>query len=258
MPSCKIRGVVFDMDGVVVDSHPSHRRAWKQFLQSVGHDPTDEELDVILDGHKREEILQHFLGDLSPHTITEYGARKDRILRELDEELRPIEGVVEFLCSLRRAGTRIGLATSAGHRRTHATIADLGLPQYFDAIVTGDDVARGKPDPSIYCLAADRLRLAPGNLVAIEDAVAGVQAATAAGIRCIGIAFGAKKGLLRSAGADPVVAHFRVLSLSRLCEHFSGGTRWKQKSDNALCGKLNRLTSRDLTRSSSGERKYRD
>lgn len=99
MPSCNIRGVVFDMDGVVVDSHPGHRRAWKQFLQSAGRDATDKELDVILDGHKREEILRHFLGDLSPDKITEYGARKDQMLRELDEEIRPMAGVVEFLGS---------------------------------------------------------------------------------------------------------------------------------------------------------------
>jgi beta-phosphoglucomutase len=221
MPSCKIRGVVFDLDGVVIDSHPGHRRAWKQFLQSVGRDATETELDVILDGHKREDILHYFFGDLAPEKITEYGARKDHMLRELDEELRPIAGVVEFLGSLRQAGARIGLATSASHKRTHATIAELGLTHYFDAIVTGDEVACGKPDPSIYRLAAEHLQEAPQNLVAIEDALAGVQAATTAGIRCIGIASGAKAEILRSAGADPVVSHFQQLSLPTLQEHLS-------------------------------------
>ena len=224
MSSCKIRGVVFDMDGVVVDSHPGHRRAWKKFLQSVGRDATDTELDVILDGHKREEILRRFFGDLSPETITEYGARKDQMLRELDEELRPIAGVVDFLGSLRRAGTRIGLATSASHKRTHATISELGLTHYFDAIVTGDEVACGKPDPSIYRVAAEGLREAPRNLVAIEDAAAGVKAATAAGMRCVGLAFGTKAEILRSAGADPVVSQFQQLSISTLQEHFSAGS----------------------------------
>lgn len=221
MPSCKIRGVVFDMDGVVIDSHPSHRRAWKQFLQSVGRDATETELDVILDGHKREDILHYFFGDLSPEKITEYGTRKDQMLRELDEELRPTAGVVEFLGSLRQAGVRIGLATSASHKRTHATIAELGFTHYFDAIVTGNDVALGKPDPSVYRLAAERLREAPRNLIAVEDAVAGVQAATTAGIRCIGFAFGARAEVLRSAGADPVVSHFQQLSLTALQEYFS-------------------------------------
>jgi HAD superfamily hydrolase (TIGR01509 family) len=221
MPSCKIHGVVFDMDGVVIDSHPGHRRAWKQFLQSAGRDATETELDVILDGHKREDILHYFFGDLAPEKITEYGARKDQMLRELDEELRPIAGVVEFLVSLRQAGARIGLATSASRKRVHATIAELGLTHYFDVIVTGDEVACGKPDPSIYRLAAEYLQEAPQNLVAIEDALAGVQAATTAGIRCIGLAFGAKAEILRSAGADPVVSHFQQLSLPTLQEHFS-------------------------------------
>jgi HAD superfamily hydrolase (TIGR01509 family) len=161
-----------------------------------GRDATETELDVILDGHKREDILYYFFGDLAPEKITEYGAP-------------------------RQAGARIGLATSASHKRVHATIAELGLTHYFDVIVTGDEVACGKPDPSICRLAAEYLQAAPQNLVAIEDALAGVQAATTAGIRCIGLAFGAKAEILRSAGADPVVSHFQQLSLPTLQEHFS-------------------------------------
>jgi beta-phosphoglucomutase-like phosphatase (HAD superfamily) len=79
----------------------------------------------------------------------------------------------------------------------------------------------GKPDPSIYRLVAERLQEAPQSLVAIEDALAGVQAATTAGIRCIGLAFGARAEILRSAGADPVVSHFQQLSLPTLQERFS-------------------------------------
>jgi HAD superfamily hydrolase (TIGR01509 family) len=221
MPNREIRGVVFDMDGVVVDSHPSHRRAWKKFLQSVGRDPTDAELDVILDGQKREEILRRFLGDLSPEKIREYGARKDQMLRELDEPLQPITGVVNFLDSLKQAGVRIGLATSASSKRASATIAELGLTHYFDAIATGDDVTSGKPDPAIYRLAANRLRTSESNLLAIEDAASGVESATSAGMRCVGFASGAKAAALRSAGADPVVSTFQQISLTMLHGYFS-------------------------------------
>jgi beta-phosphoglucomutase-like phosphatase (HAD superfamily) len=72
-----LRGVVFDMDGVIIDSHPAHRLAWKAFLESVGRETRDEELDFILDGYKRAEILEHFLGKLAPEQIAEYGNRKD-------------------------------------------------------------------------------------------------------------------------------------------------------------------------------------
>ena len=95
-----LRGIVFDMDGVIIDSHPLHRRAWKTFLQTVGRDITDAELDFILDGRKREEILCYFLGELSPSQIIDYGTRKDEMLRQLAEEMQPLQGIAEFLDSL--------------------------------------------------------------------------------------------------------------------------------------------------------------
>lgn len=212
----QIRGVVFDLDGVIVDSHPTHRRAWKQFLDSVGRSTTDAELDFILDGRKREEILRHFLGDLSLEQIREYGDHKDDMLRRLGNGMHPVEGVMEFLASLRRAGLRIGLATSAGRDRTLGTLSELGLGRCFDAIITGDEVAIGKPDPLIYRLAAERMREEPRHLIAVEDAVAGVKAATDAGMRCVGVAPAQRADGLRIAGADPIVPNFRAFSVSQL------------------------------------------
>jgi beta-phosphoglucomutase len=211
-----IRGIVFDMDGVIIDSHPLHRRAWKTFLQTVGREVTDDELDFILDGRKREEILCYFLGELTPQQIAEHGTHKDEMLRLLAEDMQPLPGAVDFLDLLCRLGIRIGLATSAGTRRAHGTLKDLGLSHYFDAIVTGDEVAMGKPDPAIYRLVAERLNETPENLLAVEDAVSGVKAARAAGMRCVGIASAERAAPLRAAGADPVVPDFRSLSFEQL------------------------------------------
>ena len=211
-----LRGIVFDMDGVIIDSHPLHRRAWKTFLQTAGRKVTDAELDFILDGRKREEILCHFLGELSPSQIVDYGARKDEMLRQLAEDMQPLRGVVEFLDSLSQVGIRIALATSAGHRRAHGTLRGLGLARYFDAIVTGDEVASGKPDPAIYRLVAERLNEVPENLLAVEDAVSGVKSARAAGMRCVGIAPAERAEELRAVGADPVISDFQSFSLMQL------------------------------------------
>jgi HAD superfamily hydrolase (TIGR01509 family) len=211
-----IRGIVFDMDGVIIDSHPLHRRAWKTFLHTVGREVTDDELDFILDGRKREEILSYFLGELTPSQIAEHGAHKDEMLRLLAEDMQPLPGVVGFLDSLYGIGLRIGLATSAGTRRAHGTLKELGLSHYFEAIVTGDEVAIGKPDPAIYLLVAERLNEAPENLVAVEDAVSGVKAARAAGMRCVGIASAERAESLRAVGADPVIPDFQSLSLEQL------------------------------------------
>ncbi len=211
-----LRGVVFDMDGVVIDSHPAHRAAWKSFLESVGRCTSDKELDFILDGRKREEILEYFLGKLDSEQIAEYGHRKDELLRSHGNRLEPMTGVVEFMDHLGTSGIRMALATSAGRRRACGTLEELGLAHYFETIVTGDEVAAGKPDPAIYHLAAARLHEAPGHLLAVEDAVSGVKAARGAGMRCVGVAHNGRAEQLRLAGANPIIEDFRTLSLGKL------------------------------------------
>lgn len=211
-----LRGLVFDMDGVVIDSHPAHRTAWQMFLADVGRPTSDQELDIILDGGKREEILKHFLGDLDAHQVAEYGKRKDEILRNVGSKLKPMPGVVQFLDGLLQAGIRVALATSASRSRTCSTLDELGLTHYFDTIVTGDEVATGKPDPSIYRLAATRMQESPNELLAVEDAISGVKAARGAGMRCLGIAHNGRAEALRLAGANPIVDDFRSLSLREL------------------------------------------
>jgi beta-phosphoglucomutase len=211
-----LRAIVFDMDGVVIDSHPAHRRAWQKFLGTVRREVTEAELDFVLDGRKREEILRYFLGELEPSKIAQYGALKDEMLQQLGEGLRPFPGIMEFLNSLSHAGMRMALATSAGWLRTCGTLEELGLSHYFEAIVTGDEVGKGKPDPAIYRLAAERLAETPESLLVVEDAVSGVKSARAAGMRCLGVASDQRADALRDAGADPVISDFRSLSLSRL------------------------------------------
>jgi beta-phosphoglucomutase len=211
-----LRGVVFDMDGVIIDSHPAHRLAWKAFLQSVGRETSDAELDFILEGCKRAEILKHFLGELPPEQIAEYGNRKDELLKKHNHSVQPIPGVVEFLGDLSEAGIRTGLATSASRKRALGTLGELGLAHYFHTIVTGDDVTAGKPDPALYRSAAERMHESPELLLAVEDAASGVKSARAAGMRCLGVASAQRAHLLQAAGADPIIPDFRAFSLIQL------------------------------------------
>lgn len=215
-----LHGVVFDMDGVVINSHPAHRAAWKSFLESVGRSVSDTELEFILDGRKREEILEYFLGKLDSDQIAEYGHRKDELLRSHADGLEPMIGVVEFLDRLCNSGVRTALATCAGRRRACGTLEKLGLAHYFETIVTGDDVAAGKPDPAIYRLVATRMREAPDRLLAVEDAVSGVKSARGAGMYCLGVAHNGRADALRSAGANPIIEDFRTLSLRQLEDCF--------------------------------------
>ena len=214
------RGVIFDMDGVLIDSHPIHKKVWSQFLASVNRPVSDDELDFVLDGRKREEILRHFLGDLSEDRLKEYGRRKDELYAESSKDLRTIAGVEEFLASLEAAGLLMAVGTSASFQRARDTLAVLGILPRFSALVTGNDVANGKPDPEIFLRAAERLNLAARNLLVVEDAVSGVNAAKAAGMKCLGIAANGRGGDLRAAGADHVIPDYSEISLQAVQQLF--------------------------------------
>jgi HAD superfamily hydrolase (TIGR01509 family) len=215
-PPPELRGVVFDMDGVLVDSHAAHRQAWRLFLHALGRDMQDSDLEFILDGRKRIDILRHLFGDLPECELQEFGRRKDSIFRQIQLTVSPVRGAVRLVDELHQRGALLAVATSASRSRAHATLAQLGMRKYFKAVVTGDDVLRGKPDPAVYLLASDRLRIEKRHLLAVEDAVSGVQAAVAAGIACIGIALHELPKNLIAAGAVHVVPDFKELTSSEM------------------------------------------
>jgi len=224
-------GVVFDLDGVVVDSHPLHKRAWRAFLASLGKQVSESDLDFIFEGRRRRDILIHFLGDLSDSAIQEYGNKKDEFFRQASAVLEPVSGSVEFIKSLEKAGLCIGLATSASQQRARWTLRQLEIADYFDVVVTGDDVAQSKPDPTIYRLAAQRLSVSPECLLAVEDSVCGVRSAKSAGLCCLGIALGPNVDSLILSGAARVVPNLMGLSITDLEEVFSTYSRKWQSSD---------------------------
>jgi HAD superfamily hydrolase (TIGR01509 family) len=219
-----IEGVVFDMDGVLIDSHPVHRIAWSKFLATVGKSVSEEGLGFILAGRRREEILRHFLGDLPEAKIAEYGHQKDLFFEENFQDVRLIPGVRKFLEALETEGLDAGIATSASSARTWGTLRRLKLDQKFSVVVTGDDVDAGKPDPEVYSLAAQRMNLPPEKLLALEDAPCGVQAAKSAGMRCVGVSTNGRAEMLRQCGAELVIPDFLDLCVETLL-HVLGNQR---------------------------------
>jgi beta-phosphoglucomutase len=210
------RGVIFDMDGVIVDSHPSHKKAWRKFLHAMGKEVSDDELEFILEGHTRKHILRHFLGDLSESQLVEYGNRKDQFFREVGTDADPVAGAVEFIEHLKQSNIGVAVATSASRQRTSWTLERLKLTSYFEAVVTADEVVQSKPDPLVYSVAAKRLGLCPEQIIAFEDSIAGIMSAKSAGLRCVGVADQSKAETLRRGGADHVVPNFVGLRVSEL------------------------------------------
>jgi HAD superfamily hydrolase (TIGR01509 family) len=211
-----LQALIFDLDGVVVDSHAAHKHAWRRLFASLGRNFSDAELEFVVEGNKREEILCHFLGELPAEQIKEYGARKEALFKDCASELKPIPGLEHFFAEIAAAGLPIALASSASRSRVEYLLRQLGFTRLFHTIVTGDDVSRGKPDPALFQIAAAQLGIEARDILVCEDAMNGVAAAKAAGMKCLAIAANGRAPILEKAGADKIIPDFTSVRLEDL------------------------------------------
>ena len=180
--------LIFDMDGVVIDSNPLHRESWEEFNRRYGVVTTGEMLARMY-GRRNDEIVRDFFGDsLSPEEVAARGAAKEELYRKilegrLEEALTP--GVRPFLQEYSNAPK--ALATNAEPANVNFLLDRAALRQYFKVVVSGDQVQNPKPHPEIYLKAADLLNVPPANCIVFEDSHVGVEAALAAGMRVVGV-----------------------------------------------------------------------
>lgn len=183
-----IEAVVFDMDGVIVDSEPYSVRALVDILRVYGITPTAADLHRSYGRRIRDDIADYFARYGVSHNTDDAVAHKHaRYYHLAAGHLKPFAGVFPLLRRLRQQGYRLALASSGDRIKVAFGMQALGLNGTFAAVVSGDDVTHSKPHPEIYLLAAKRLKVDPGACVAIEDAPAGVEAARQAGMRCIAV-----------------------------------------------------------------------
>lgn len=211
-----LKGAIFDMDGVLIDSHPAHKQAWRMFLQEIGRPCSDDDLEYVLDGRTRRDILCHFLGAITDEEFQTYSKLKDKHFAIYSDKVRLIPGVAQFLDALTSAGVDCAVATSASRSRACQMLDRFRLHRYFSALVAGTDVQHGKPDPAIFRLASVRLGHEPESVIAFDDAVSGVQSATGAGLTCVGIGSGSHAQALLAAGAASTLPDFLGVSISEL------------------------------------------
>jgi beta-phosphoglucomutase len=217
-----LRAIIFDLDGVVAESHAAHKQAWGELLSSIGRTVSAQELEYVVEGRKRDEIMRHFLGDLSQEQIRDYGIRKDASFRKYSADLKAVRGVREFIDGISSTRIAMALASSAGRKRVESNLRQLGLTSHFQVVITGDDVVKGKPDPALFIMAASELNIPTHETLVCEDAVNGIQAAKAAGMKCLGIASSGERELvLKAAGADKILRDFTQASLADLRLLFS-------------------------------------
>lgn len=208
-----LRGVIFDLDGVIADTVPAHFAAWKQMFAEEGYAFDERVYHDRVDGRRRFDGAQAVMVDAAPDRVSAAASRKDAyFLKQIEQgQFEVFADTLNFLRACRAEG--LVLATASSSRNARLVLEKAGIADKFAAIVGGDDVSNGKPHPDIFLLAAKRLGLPPEACVVIEDAISGVAAAKAGGFLCIGIDRTGQTE--RLAGADLIV---ESLSRLKLCD----------------------------------------
>ena len=202
------------MDGVLVASNPYHLQAWRALTRREGLQLSDRELEYGLGGRISADILLHFLGPLSTARLAALTADKEQLFRDaIRGRAQPLPGLHAFLEQLRAHNLRRAVATSAPRPNLEQLLGELRLDGAFDHHVSAEDVTRGKPDPEVYLRAAQALQCAPAACVVFEDAVAGIQAGRAAGMRCVGVTSTQPDQVLAAAGAALTIPDFTAPGL---------------------------------------------
>jgi HAD superfamily hydrolase (TIGR01509 family) len=180
--------VLWDMDGVLVDSGDLHRRAWRRYLVAQGK-PVSDEIFRQGFGQPNEQVLPIYFGDLGEDEIRRMSEEKEACYRDLvrAEGARATPGALEWMARFAGGGVRQAMATSGCRANADLIIDRMGIRAYLSAVVTSEDVTRGKPHPDVFLCAAAQLGLPTSHCVVIEDSVHGVRAARAAGMHCVAI-----------------------------------------------------------------------
>lgn len=184
-----IRAAIFDMDGTLVDNMHFHQQAWFSFLEDHGIQVSEAEYHAKNAGILPEIIARFFPDVTDIEIVYELGRKKERKYQEIYRpHVKALPGLETFLTSLRQAGIRIALATAADRGNIDFTLDALGIRDHFDVIVGAEEVSKGKPDPEVFLLTAEKLGIEPDACAAFEDSNPGIRAALAAGMRVVGLA----------------------------------------------------------------------
>lgn len=224
MPIC-LQAVIFDMDGVIIDSNPEIEKFWHGWAQKTNRQLSADNIARHIYGRKGVETLDILFGDISIET-------KEAILQDaqvFDSQMAPqaVGGVFNFIQQLCNQQIPLGLVTSSHKNRALLMLEKQNLQGCFTALVTAEDVTRGKPDPQPYLAIAQKIGIEPQQCLVFEDALSGVLSAVAAGMHVIGINTGQSVPLLLQAGAAYVVPNFTSLQLE--------GTTLKAQDDVMYC-----------------------
>jgi beta-phosphoglucomutase len=206
---------IFDVDGVLIDSYAAHFESWRQLYAELGAAYSEAEFAADFGRTSRDILRRKFSNELSDARIRELDDRKEALFRDIIRQTFPaMDGADELLQELVGAGFRLAVGSSGPPENIQLVLEKLGNGHQITATVTGADVTRGKPDPQVFQIAAERLKLPPNHCAVVEDAIHGIEAAKRAAMAAIGLTGTATREQLR--GADLIVDSLRELSPDRI------------------------------------------
>jgi len=186
-----IKGIIYDMDDLMVDSDPLHSLAWNETLNKYGYNFSDISEDVRSSFIGRKAVdfskamVEYFKMDLDYKSF--YQEKYRTFLKLVKERLEPMPGLIKSLTLFKKNNYKIALATSGSKEYVDIVMERFQIRSYFDDIISGDDVKIGKPNPESYLLSSKKLGLKPSECLVLEDATKGIESAKGAGCKCIAI-----------------------------------------------------------------------
>jgi beta-phosphoglucomutase len=181
------RAVIFDVDGVLINSYRAHMLAWMQLGEKLGRPITEQEF-VPTFGRRNREIFHALWPDIPDREVERLGEWKEAAYREIvARDFPAMDGARELLDTLKAAGFALAIGSSGPPENIEVALRGLGRAHLFDAIVSGPEVVHGKPEPEVFLKAAAKLSIEPPRCAVLEDSLAGLEAARRAGMVAIGL-----------------------------------------------------------------------
>ncbi len=204
--SYDIKAIIFDLDGVIINSNPAIEVFWKSWTDKEGIALTDSMIREWIYGRKVVDTLKGIFSQTSEE-------RKKEIIESadiFDRTMEPgaIPGVIHFINAIRDIDLPVGIVTSSQDQRMFEMLRKLGIDNHFTHFVTAHDVTKGKPHPEPYLTMSSKMNILPADCLVFEDAISGIQSATGAGMHSVGIGDALSKHDLLHHGAKDVIPDF--------------------------------------------------